>query len=173
MAHLTRLTREMTQFTLSLAATRSGDLLVIPQVPKKKSYFQLLENSLPLEPDKESSGSVSMEKPGYIPASTGKSLSSDNEADDSGVKAPSRDDLAEENEFKEAKNFVSRLCVSQFPPLSDVAKPFTRIPEIDNRSRSEGEKKREEWLSERRELIEKAVSAPLMKIGRASCRERV
>ncbi|MDZ7859089.1 MAG: UvrD-helicase domain-containing protein [Candidatus Krumholzibacteriota bacterium] len=120
---------------LYVASTRSGDLLVIPEVPKKKSYFQLLKNNLP----------------------TG----SDYEADDPDIGESAGDDQKGENRFKEAKELVTRLSVSTLPLLSDVVKPFARIDKTDKRSRSKSRGEKEEWIEGRKRLIDNAASVPL------------
>lgn len=116
-----------------VAATRAGDLLVIPAVSKKNSFFEILAPYLPL--DKISRPEEGAADSGYESAEITPGM-------------------------EEARNLVSVVPVSQLPPLSasDAAGALTSGKGV--KGKGADKRARDRWTAERQRLIEVSTRPP-------------
>ncbi len=120
-----------------VAATRAGDLLVIPRVPKRNSFYELIED--------------------YLPA-----FRSARESDEERSRPIIREEESRADDGREVRDVVSVVNVSTLSPLSPEEKPYSRTPDTSVESLSRRDAVRGGWIKDRERLIEKSAACPLV-----------
>jgi ATP-dependent helicase/nuclease subunit A len=119
---------------LYVAATRAGDMLIIPQMPKEGSYFDLIKSHL--------CGS--------------EARLCDGAAD--GRRRPA----AGEGEREAHARYGAVWKLSELPPLRGESRPFVRFGVCSREQRRRSADERAAWIGARKNLLEHARRAPLV-----------
>ncbi|MFA4948410.1 MAG: UvrD-helicase domain-containing protein [Candidatus Krumholzibacteriia bacterium] len=127
---------------LYVAATRAGDMLVIPRMPKEGSYFGLIKARLVAD-----TGGAD---------GAGADGAGEGGADGTGATGAG----AREKPARSAH--VKDLSLSSLPPLRGKPRPFTRFTEPSREAASKAARERSEWLLARERLLAEALKAPFV-----------
>ncbi len=117
---------------LYVAATRAGDMLVVPRTPREGSYFGLIKAHL-------------------VESGAGGDGEAGAAGDGVGGTGPSP-----------RSAHVRDLSVSSLPPLRGKPRPFTRFAEPSREAAAKAARERAEWIAARERLLAEAAKGPLV-----------
>lgn len=129
---------------LYVAATRAGDILVVPRVERRGSFFELIDPHLP----GGCHGAGGSDTAGSVASGDGAGRNGDpprNGTGGTGVPAG-----------------VETWRVSELPPLRGEAGLFVGLPRLDGHERERAARRKNEWISARDGMIERGKRCPVV-----------